>query len=156
MLRHCLQQTWPAVRNEQVNYFLPLRLTSTATFVLFFLRGSESDFEDINVLSVWVYFKSDAYFILWHHLLTSEIPISAAAPKWYIHNSEISVSEFFEGQILGRLAQEVEGPRPLIRRSLVLILRYSSLCEVSLGKKRIPNGCLCEWLIATCVIKCFE
>lgn len=56
----------------------------------FFLGGSEKDFGDINVLSVWVYFKSDAYLILWHHLLTSKIAVSVMAPEWYIHNSEIS------------------------------------------------------------------
>lgn len=67
----------------------------------FFLRGSENDFGDINVLSVWVYFKSDAYFILWHHLLTSKIPISVTAPKWYIHNSEMSVSKFGYGLYFG-------------------------------------------------------
>lgn len=67
----------------------------------FLLRGSENDFGDINVLSAWVYFKSDAYFILWHHLLTSKIPISVTAPTWYIHNSEIFVSKFGLGFYFG-------------------------------------------------------
>lgn len=56
----------------------------------FFLGGNENDFGDVNVLSVWVYFKSDARFILWHHLLTSKIAVSVMAPEWGRHNTEIS------------------------------------------------------------------
>lgn len=54
----------------------------------------ETIFGDINVLSVYVHFKSDACFILRRHLLTSKIPALVMARTQYIHNSEIPVSEF--------------------------------------------------------------
>lgn len=58
-------------------------------------------FGDINVLSVWVYFKSDAYLILWHHLLTSEIPVAVLPQSnahiiqkyLFLHSEDVTPSE---------------------------------------------------------------
>lgn len=79
---------------QRLNYFLPLRPTPQSASAVLPPEAVKTIFGDINVLSIWVHFKSDACFILWRHLLTSEIPASVTAPARYIHNSEISVGEF--------------------------------------------------------------
>lgn len=89
---------------EHLNYFLPLRPTLQSASTILPPVAVETIFGDINVLSIWVLFKSDACFILWRHLFTSKIPALVTAPTRYIHNSEISVSEFRGHDAFGRVA----------------------------------------------------
>lgn len=53
-------------------------------------------FGDINVLSIWVHFKSDACFILWRHLLTSEISVLGPQRDTFIIHKYLWVN--FGGQ----------------------------------------------------------